>query len=50
MFNLKDTLTDIFGKNGRAILSGITSGKDVDEIIESLSPNVRKKVLKLERF
>jgi transposase len=43
MFNLKDTLTDIFGKNGRAILSGITSGKAIDEIIESLSPNVRKK-------
>ncbi len=43
MFNLKDVLTDIFGKNGRSILSGITSGKTVDEIIESLSPNVRKK-------
>ena len=43
MFNLKDVLTDIFGKNGRSILSGITSGKTVDEIIENLSPNVRKK-------
>jgi transposase len=43
MFNLKDTLTDIFGKNGKAILSGITSGKAIDEIIENLSPNVRKK-------
>ena len=36
MFNLKDVLTDIFGKNGRNILSGITSGKSIDEIIECL--------------
>ena len=43
MFNLKDVLTDIFGKNGRNILSGITSGKSIDEIIECLSPYVRKK-------
>ena len=43
MFNLNDVLADIFGKNGRSILSGITSGKTVDEIIENLSPNVRKK-------
>ncbi len=43
MFNLKDVLTDIFGKNGRMILSGISSGKTVDQIIASLSPNVRKK-------
>jgi ribosomal protein L11 methylase PrmA len=27
MFNLNDVLTDIFGKNGRMILSGIISGK-----------------------
>ena len=46
IFNLNDVLTDIFGKNGRAILSGISSGKNVDEIIESFSPNVRKKVLR----
>ena len=43
MFNLKDVLTDIFGKNGRMILSGISSGKTVDQILASLSPNVRKK-------
>ena len=43
MFNLKDVLTDIFGKTGRAILSGISSGKNVDQIIQNLSPNVRKK-------
>ena len=43
MFNLKDVLTDIFGKNGREILSGISSGKTVDQIIASLSPNVRNK-------
>lgn len=43
MFNLKDVLTDIFGKNGKMILSGISSGKTVDQIIGSLSPNVRKK-------
>lgn len=43
MFNLKNVLTDIFGKSGRAILSGISSGKSVDQIIASLSPNVRKK-------
>jgi transposase len=43
MLNLKNVLTDIFGKNGRMILSGISSGKTVDQIIASLSPNVRKK-------
>ena len=43
MFNLSDVLADIFGKNGISILSGITSGKSTDQIIESLSPNVRKK-------
>lgn len=43
MFHLNDVLTDIFGKNGIMILSGISSGKNVDEIIGSLSPNVRKK-------
>lgn len=42
MLHLGDVLTDIFGKNGRAILAGISSGKNVDQIIESLSPNVRK--------
>jgi transposase len=36
-------LTDIFGKNGRLILSGILSGKTVDEIIKSLSPKFQKK-------
>jgi len=43
MLNLKNVLTDIFGKNGRMILSGISSGKTVDQIIASLSPNVRTK-------
>ncbi|WP_440945984.1 IS110-like element ISMac14 family transposase [Methanosarcina sp. T3] len=43
MFSLKNVLTDIFGKSGRAILSGICSGKSVDQIIANLSPNVRKK-------
>ena len=43
MLNLKNVLTDVFGKNGRMILSGISSGKSVDQIIASLSPNVRKK-------
>jgi hypothetical protein len=43
MFNLNDVLADIFGKNGKSILAGITSGNTVDEIIENLSPNVRKK-------
>lgn len=44
MFSLKNVLTDIFGKSGRAILSGICSGKNVDQIIASLSPpNVHKK-------
>ena len=43
MFRLNDVLTDIFGKNGIKILSGISSGKNVDQIIENLSPNVRKK-------
>ena len=36
MLHLGDVLTDIFGKNGRSILAGISSGKNVDQIIESL--------------
>jgi len=40
-------LTDILGKNGREILSGIASGKNVDQIIESLS---LKRNGKLELF
>jgi len=47
MLHLGDVLTDIFGKNGRAILSGISSGKNVDQIIESLSPNVRTKAVQI---
>jgi transposase len=43
MLHLGDVLKDIFGKNGRAILAGISSGKKVDQIIASLTPNVRKK-------
>jgi hypothetical protein len=43
MLSLKNMLTDVFGKNGRMILSGISSGETVDQIIASLSPNVRKK-------
>jgi transposase len=43
MLHLKDVLTDIFGKNGRIILSRISSGKSVDQIIENISPTVRKK-------
>src|SRR5690606_714127 len=43
MLHLGNVLKDIFGKNGRAILAGISSGKNVDQIIASLTPNVRKK-------
>ncbi|AKB21007.1 Mobile element protein [Methanosarcina sp. WH1] len=43
MFNLKNVLTDIFGKSGRANSIRNCSGKSVDQIIASLSPNVRKK-------
>ena len=43
MIPLKGILTDIFGKSGKKILSGITSGKNVDEIIAGLPANVRKK-------
>jgi transposase len=43
MLHLKGVLTDIFGKNGRIILSGISSGKSVDQIMENLSPTIRKK-------
>ncbi len=50
MFHLNDVLTDIFGKNGRMILSGISSGKNVDQIIENLSPNVRKKSDKIKEI
>jgi hypothetical protein len=47
MFKLNDILTNIFGKNGRSILSGITLGKIVDEAIETLSPNVNEKSVQI---
>ena len=50
MLHLGDVLTDIFGKNGRSILAGISSGKNVDQIIESLSPNVRKKGVQIREI
>ncbi|GAB7016008.1 IS110 family RNA-guided transposase [Methanogenium cariaci] len=42
-FHLDNVLSDIFGKGGRRILSGIISGTPVNEIIESLPKNLRKK-------
>jgi transposase len=50
MLNLKNALTDIFGKNGTMILLGISSGKSVDQIIASLSPNVRKKAAQIREI
>jgi len=47
---LKDVLTDIFGKSGRVILSGISSGKNVDQIMENLSPNVRNKSAQIKEI
>lgn len=43
MFHLNDVLSDIFGKSGRLILSGISSGKSVEEIIRGLPKNIKKK-------
>ena len=43
MLHLNDVLTDVFGKNGKMILSGICDGKDIDQILDNLTPNVRKK-------
>jgi len=43
MLHLKGVLTDIFGKSGRVILSKISSDKNIDQIMENLSPNIRKK-------
>ncbi len=50
MLHLKGVLTDIFGKSGIAVLSGISSGKTVDQVIESLSPNVRKKSVQIREI
>jgi transposase len=50
MLNLNNVLTDVFGKNGRMILSGISLGKSVDQIIASLSPNVRKKAAQIREI
>jgi len=47
MLHLKGVLTDIFGKSGIVILSGISSGKTIDQIMESLAPNVRKKSIQI---
>jgi len=43
IFDLKDVMKDIFGKNGSRILLWISSGKTVGQIVESLSQNIRKK-------
>ncbi len=43
MLHLNDVLTDIYGKNGRMILSGICDGQDIDHIVSKLTHNVRKK-------
>ncbi len=50
MLHLNNVLTDVFGKNGRMILLGISSGKSVDQIIASLSPNVRKKAAQIREI
>ncbi|RQD81390.1 IS110 family transposase, partial [Methanosalsum natronophilum] len=43
MLHLNDVLTDVYGKNGRMILSGICDGQDIDHIVSKLTHNVRKK-------
>ncbi|MBT8348148.1 MAG: IS110 family transposase [Sulfurovum sp.] len=43
MLHLNDVLTDIFGKNGRMILSGICDGQNIDHIVSKLTHNVCKK-------
>jgi len=43
MLHLNDVLSDIFGKNGRMILSGICDGQNIDHIVSKLTHNVRKK-------
>ncbi len=50
MLHLNNVLTDVFGKNDRMILLGISSGKSVDQIIASLSPNVRKKAAQIREI
>jgi transposase len=50
MLHLKGVLTDIFGKSGIVILSGISSGKTIDQIMESLAPNVRKKSVQIREI
>ena len=50
MLHLKSVLTDIFGKSGIIILSGISSGKTIDQIMESLAPNVRKKSVQIREI
>ncbi len=50
MLHLNNVLTDVFGKNGRMILLGISSGKSVGQIIASLSPNVRKKAAQIREI
>lgn len=43
MLHLNDVLTDIFGKNGRKILSGICAGQSIEDILNGLTHTVRKK-------
>ena len=43
--NISDLLTDIFGKNGIPILSIFSLGKIINQIVESLSPNVCEKIV-----
>ena len=48
--HLGNVLTDIFGKNGRTILSGISSGKTVDQIIEAFLQMLGKKVTQIREI
>jgi hypothetical protein len=43
--NISDLLTDILDKNGISILSIFSLGKIINQIVESLSPNVREKMV-----
>ena len=47
LFRLSSVLTDIFGKSGMIILSGVTSGKPISEILADLPTRMQKHVEKI---
>ena len=43
LFQLRNALSDIFGKTGKTVLRGITEGRSIDDIIERFPERMKKR-------